>query len=300
MSENEKQNPADLAGAYALDALSPEEAAEFKAYLAGSEEAKAEAAELSDTAVALGLATPPVEPSPALKASLMAKLTSTPQLPRQADSREGTSASPQATQAPDAAANDGATTIGNASANDGAPANTVSDSGGASVSHLGDGPAERRAKARWFSGPAVLLLSAAAAVALFFGGVLAGQAFSSNRFDEQQATALAEINAAPDVQRASTVTADGHPATLVWSGELGRSALLIEDLPPLPADKDYQLWYMNSAGAFSGGTFDSSGQGTVWRVLEGAMKAGDQVGVTVEPNGGSEEPTTDPILAIQS
>ncbi|MEO6309347.1 MAG: hypothetical protein ABIO33_01515 [Leifsonia sp.] len=30
------------------------------------------------------------------------------------------------------------------------------------------------------------------------------------------------------------------------------------------------------------------------------MKAGDAVGVTVEPAGGSKQPTTKPIIAIQS
>lgn len=252
MSENDKQNPADLAGVYALDALTPAETAEFERYLAQSEEARSEAAELGDTAVALGLATRPVQPSTALKAELMARLASTPQLP--------------AVTAPAAP----------------------------------PGPAERRAQLRWFQRPAVLAGSLAAALALFFGGLFVGQAINTTEFEQQQAAALADINAAPDAQRASTVTVEGQPATLVWSGELGLSALLIEDLPPLPQGKDYQLWYMNPDGAFPAGTFDSPGDGTVWRVLEGTMRAGDQVGVTVEPDGGSPEPTTDPILAIQS
>jgi anti-sigma-K factor RskA len=73
-------NPADLAGAYALHALDADETAEYERYLARSEQARIEAAELSDTAVALGLAAAPVQPSSALKANLMAQLASTPQL----------------------------------------------------------------------------------------------------------------------------------------------------------------------------------------------------------------------------
>jgi len=53
-------------------------------------------------------------------------------------------------------------------------------------------------------------------------------------------------------------------------------------------------------GAVSAGTFDSSGTGTVWRVLDGSITVGDLIGVTVEPKGGSTQPTTDPIVAIQS
>jgi hypothetical protein len=35
-------------------------------------------------------------------------------------------------------------------------------------------------------------------------------------------------------------------------------------------------------------------------VLDGTTKAGDQVGVTVEPKGVSAQPTSDPTVAIQS
>lgn len=302
MSDNDRLSPADLAGAYALDAVSPEEAAEFEAYLEGSEEARIEAAELSDTAVALGMATIPVQPSAGLKADLMARLSSTPQLPplTGAATREATSAGPTASLPQGAVAPVAAPTAADEAPADGDAHSDHATTRGGAVTSDGVGPAEQRARARWFQRPAFIIASAAAAVGLFFGGVVVNQALTNNQFEEQQATALAEINAAPDAQRASTVTSDGHPATLVWSGKLGRSALLIDDLPPLPADKDYQLWYMNKGGAFSAGTFDSTGRGTVWRVLEGKMHAGDQVGVTVEPRGGSEEPTSDPIVAIQS
>jgi anti-sigma-K factor RskA len=273
VTDNEKRDPADLAGAYALDALGAEERAAFEEYLVGSEQARIEAAELSDTAVALGLATTPVQPSPGLKSSLMAKLATTPQLPPLS--------APAADRPPDA----DTAVAARATIPAVAPATT---------------PAERRADVRWFRRPIGVLVAAAAAVALFVGGVVAGQAFNTNQFEQQQVAALAQINAAPDAQRASAVTSDGHQATLVWSGHLGKSALLIDDLPPLPGGKDYQLWYMRSTGAISAGTFDSDGEGTVWRVLQGRMKAGDAVGLTVEPSGGSKQPTSDPLVAITS
>lgn len=274
----EKKNPAELAGAYALNALSPEEAAEFERHLTESEQARIESTELSDTAVALGLAAAPVQPSAALKSSLMAKLASTPQLPPLPVPEAAPARAVQADT-------------------DAAPAAPAPPAASAPPARTG---AVERARRRWFQGPAGFLLAAAAAAVLFVGGAFVGQAFNTNQFVQQQAASLVQINAAPDSARASTTTKDGHPATLVWSGELGLSALMIKDLPALPGDKDYQLWYMNSAGAFSAGTFDSTGTGTVWRVLDGTMKAGDQVGVTVEPKGGSAQPTSDPIVAIQS
>jgi anti-sigma-K factor RskA len=311
MSENEKKNPDDLAGAYALDALGAEERTAFEEYLASSEQARIEAAELSDTAVALGLAAAPVPPSPGLKSSLMARLATTPQLPPlsapdNAPAADAAPAVPQTKIPPELPAQTEQTAQTAQTAQPGLPAQTELPARTAQPAHteLPANPAptaaERRADTRWFRQPIGILVAAAAAIALFVGGVVAGQSFNTNQFEQQQAAALAQINAAGDVQRASTVTADGHQATLVWSGELGKSALLIDDLPPLPGDEDYQLWYMNSAGAFSAGIFDSDGKGTAWRVLEGRMRAGDTVGLTVEPNGGSKEPTTDPLVAIQS
>ena len=260
------ENPAELAGAYALNALSPEGAAEFEEYLTGSEQARIEAAELSDTAVALALALAPVQPSAGLKSSIVAKLASTPQLRsiNVANSHVASAAAP------------------------------LRESSATHVS------ATKRARARWFPRPVGILAAAAAAVALFVGGAFVGQVFNTNQLEQEQAAGLAQINAASDSQRASATTIDGYTATLVWSEELGLSAFLIDDLPALQSDKDYQLWYINGSGATSAGTFDSTGAGTVWRVLDGTLKAGDQVGVTVEQSGGSDQPTTDPIVAIST
>jgi len=272
-------HPADLAGAYALHALDVEDTVAFKKYLLESEQARIEAAELSDTAVALGLAVAPVQPSAALKSNLMAMLASTPQL----SPAPGTSG-PTAVDAP---------APGDSSAADTAPAEP-------SNGYTGHSPATERAQIRWFKRPALSLLAAAAAVALFVGGISLGSALNNTQFESQQAAGLAKINAAMDSQRAATTTANGQDATLVWSNQLGLSAVLVDNLPALPANEDYQLWYINADGAAPAGTFDSTGDGTVWRVLEGTMQAGDAVGVTIEPNGGSDQPTTDPIVAFQS
>ena len=280
-ANNNDLNPADLAGAYALHALDAEEAARYERYLASSEHARGEAAELNDTAVALGLATAPVQPSSALKSSLMAQLASTPQL------------------APLPAAPRTVTPIAQPAEPVAVPPVAVPSVQPAEARTS----ASERAQRRWFQRPAGYLVAAAAAVALFVGGTFAGQALYANpeqQFAAEQAASLAEINAAPDSQRATAATATGEEATLVWSGELGRSALIVEDLPALGSDEDYQLWYIGENGPVSAGTFDSDGSGPAWRVLDGTMAAGDTVGVTVEPSGGSDQPTTDPIVAIAS
>jgi anti-sigma-K factor RskA len=298
------ENPAELAGAYALHALGADETADYERYLLSSEQARIEAAELSDTAVALGLATAPVQPSSGLKASLMAQIMSTPQLaPLDASNQTG---GPEATDAPKPAGPVAAAPVAPAvAAAPGivAPGPAAPVAAAPAVAPDRGGSAAERAQRRWFQRPAGILAAAAAAAAIFVGGTFAGQALygdPADEFSENQAASLAEINAAADSQRATAETVDGQETTLVWSGELGLSAIIVEDLPALGDEQDYQLWYIGDEGPVPAGTFDSAGSGTMFRVLDGTMSAGDAVGVTVEPKGGSDKPTTDPIVAIQS
>lgn len=44
--------------------------------------------------------------------------------------------------------------------------------------------------------------------------------------------------------------------------------------------------------------FTVGSAGITPQVLEGQMCGGDEVGVTIEPRGGSPVPTTDPVLLL--
>ena len=160
--------------------------------------------------------------------------------------------------------------------------------------------AERKAQTRWLTRPVTILVAAAAAVLLFVGGTFLGMGIGTQPTQDLQATSLATLTSAPDLQRASSTMSDGGTATLIWSLDQQRSALLVSDLPKLADGKTYQLWYIDSGGPRSAGIFQASTTATTWRVLDGAMRGGDTVGVTVEPAGGSMAPTTKPIVAISS
>lgn len=162
------------------------------------------------------------------------------------------------------------------------------------------GPAAKRAQSRWFSKPITALVAAAAAVILFAGGTVLGVGISADNTAQSQANSLAVLSSASDLQRATASLASGGVATLIWSLDQRKSAILVDDLPTLSGGKTYQLWYIGGSGPISAGTFDAHAGSTTWRVLDGAMSPGDTVGITVEPSGGSPAPTTDPIVAIAS
>lgn len=252
--------PEDLgpdSGAYVLHALSDAENERFEAALAGSEEARAEVTGLADTAVELGLSIAPVDPPAELRARILDRLDSVPQLAPLEEA--GALHTPETVR--------------------------------------GDTPAEVRARRRWASRPVTTLLAAAAAVALIFGGGVAVNAVIQGQNASATAAQVSRIEAAADAHRSTVAVSTGGTATLIWSVSLKRSAIVVQGIDRLPGGKTYELWYIDKNGATPAGTFDASGSSQSV-VLDGDMAAGDTVGVTVEPSGGSRSPTTTPIAVI--
>jgi len=274
---------ATLSGAYALNALSAEEREAFEAHLGESESLRHEVTELADTAVLLGRAITPVAPPAELKANIMSLIASTPQLPT---APRLVAVEPDATRSPVALATPGAPGVS-----------------AASFAEPTDGatPSERKAQARWFTKPVMAIVAAAAAIGIIVGGGVLVNTVGDSQEQNQAADRLAAINAASDMQQAVSEVAGGGTATLVWSNELQSSAMIVDGLATLPEGKVYELWYIDtSSQARPAGTFGVDSDGKTWRVLDGEMQAGDTVGVTVEPSGGSKAPTTTPIVAITS
>ncbi|MFE4950505.1 anti-sigma factor domain-containing protein [Leifsonia sp. NPDC056665] len=222
-----------------------------------------EAQDFEDVAAQLALASDPVEPPAALKAALFARIAETPQLAPEEEQAAPSTAEPARAPHPT--------------------------------------PAEARAARRWFQRPGAILASAAAAVILFIAGAFVGVSLAgTDSYQQQQSSALAALNASPDTQRSTAPITGGGTATLVWSARLGQSAIVATDLPQLAGGKTYELWYIRGGAATPAGTMDSAGHVATWRVLTGTMTPGDTIGMTVEPSGGSKQPTTKPIVAINS
>jgi anti-sigma-K factor RskA len=280
-----------LAAAYALDALDADERAEFERALAASPELRDEVDAFAQSAVHLAEQAEPVAPPPSLRADLMARLDATPQ---------DTVAADAAPEVPPVVAAPSVSTLAPAPA-DGEPGSDDASAAPASPAtedaraDRPAGRAESAARRRWFQRPGAIIASAAAAVVLIAGAVIGIGWSGPNGWGAQRD--MAAIAEAPDAQSQTHEVPGGGEVTLVSSAEQGRSGVVVEGLPALADDQTYELWYIDDAGAASAGTFDVAGAET-WRVLEGSFTPGVAVGITVEPAGGSTQPTTEPIVVI--
>jgi anti-sigma-K factor RskA len=160
-------------------------------------------------------------------------------------------------------------------------------------------PARRTARSRW-STPLARLAAVAAAIALVVSLGFTVRAGLQAQSDMATASQINEIQAASDYQRETVELAGGGTATLVWSLALERSALIVDGLNGLPAGSTYELWYIDEDGATPAGTFDVGDDGRRSVVLAGEMESGDTIGVTVEPAGGSDIPSTDPVIVVET
>ncbi len=110
--------------------------------------------------------------------------------------------------------------------------------------------------------------------------------------------AIAAVLAAPDARAVTQVTSVGGTATVVFS--LARHSMIFTSagLPPLPSGRVYELWLMGSPRVRPAGLLAAGPAGRSVPVLAGGLVRGDQVGLTVEPPGGTRQPTTTPVLVM--
>ncbi len=148
-------------------------------------------------------------------------------------------------------------------------------------------PIRRRRRTAWFA-------AAAAAAVIAVGGV----AWSPWSDDAGAPSPMARVAAAAD---ATTVrnTQGGVTTQVAYSKQLGKAAISVKGLPPAPDGKTYQVWYVGAGGTItSAGLFGVDADGSGQALLAGEATPTDKVAVSVEPAGGSAQPTTDPLVVI--
>ena len=253
-----------LTGAYALNALPEDERAAFEEHLDRCDACALETAEFLATAAKLGGLLH--EPAPAeLKASILDEVDRTRQ-------------------------------------------DRPSTGGDAQVVDLSSRRAAPPAWVTWVTASA----AAVAAIAVVVMGVQLGsvndrleQAESiasqaAQQLDEVQSRSarIEQLLAAPDIQTISYEQEEVQ-GRLVVSDELGEAVFVASGLDPAPHEHTYELWVIGDDGAVPAGLFDVDDGATVTQIVEGDFASAAALGVTVEPAGGSPQPTTDPVMVME-
>ncbi|MFC9507117.1 anti-sigma factor domain-containing protein [Streptomyces sp. NPDC057002] len=148
-----------------------------------------------------------------------------------------------------------------------------------------------------------LALAASLAAAAALGGIAWWQSSEADNAREESAEErseyrrLADVLTAPDATISAKDLVHGGTASVVASRAENRSAVFASGLPPLTDDRVYQLWYAESGQLRPAGLLSTASGGHA-EVLEGRLGGATAVCLTVEPAGGSRQPTTDPVGVI--
>lgn len=154
-------------------------------------------------------------------------------------------------------------------------------------------PQPRRATVTALRRRTSLLITVAAAVVLLLGvGVAWLRPWQSETPGEL--TAAERILAAPDASTVEKSFPDGSTATIVISRSEGRALIRTTDMASAPEGKAYELWLQSPAGEMVPAGLMPDEPDTTY-VLDGDASEATGVGITVEPDGGSPQPTSDPI-----
>jgi hypothetical protein len=146
------------------------------------------------------------------------------------------------------------------------------------------------------AGITTAILALAAAVVLLIVTLVT----TRHQLEQAQASnhAIAAVLAAPDARVESATATVGGTVTAVMSVSQHEAVVSTAGVPALPAAKVYQLWVMSPAGARSAGLLPASHAGTTAPVLAAGVRPGDRLGITVEPAGGTAQPTTAAVVVM--
>ena len=160
--------------------------------------------------------------------------------------------------------------------------------------------AHRRRRSAWRTG----LMRAAAAVVLVGVGIGVGRWSVRGAVDEAMDSMAstqhyAHLNQAQDVQRVTDTMPDGHVATLTWSRDMSMTALTLPAaMKESASGRSLQVWLKEGETTTSLGVYDPR-DGAGFSFLDVMPKPGQQIVITMEPAGGSAQPTTPPLVTLR-
>jgi hypothetical protein len=248
-----------LAGAYVLDAVTGDERAAFAEHLAGCEQCRQEVGELREATARLGVATA-VDPPADCKRVTMAVASRTSQL---------------------------------------APTDKIAVRGFVARTFRSGGWRRRRQAA---SGAPLARLAIAAAVLVLAGAVgvaaVMGDQTRQLHQSQRQSHMIAMVLNAPDKMMLTAKIRTGGVATVVMSYRVHAIVFTAHGMRPLSVRQGYEFWLMGPAGTRPAGMLATPAGGMAGPAVVSGLTPGDMVGLTVEPAGGSRQPTSAPVVLI--
>jgi len=157
------------------------------------------------------------------------------------------------------------------------------------------GAARRAGRTRpWVPALACILVLAVAAVTVILGLAARHQV----QQDQQHSHAIAAVLTAKDAHMISARMRTGGVATVVMSGREHALVFAAAGLRAPPASSCYELWLMGSGGDKPAGMLPAPRQGLTGPVLASGLTTGEDLGLTIEPAGGSTRPGSKVIVLI--
>jgi anti-sigma-K factor RskA len=255
-----RPEPHTLAGAYALDALTGADRTRFERHLARCEQCAGEIGGLREATARLGAAAA-AEPPAGLTERALAAASRTRQLPP--------------------------VTRDQARSWPGRHAAAAGAAGRAAW------PLRRVWRPRL-----ALAVAGAAVVLAAFLGLAARNVQHQLQQDQSRSHEIAAVLTARDAHMVSASVSTGGTATVVMSGREHALVFAAAGLRALPSSHRYELWLMGPAGDKPAAMLPAPRQGMTGPVLASGLTAGERLGLTVEPAGGSAHPTSPVIMQL--
>ena len=148
--------------------------------------------------------------------------------------------------------------------------------------------AERRGERDRWRGPAIAFGALAAALAIVAAGLLAWNVSLRNEKASQTVTAVAPLQ-----------QDTGATAGFAVLFEDGQMSVVGDAFPLLDASQTYQLWAISESGEASSLGLMPPIDGVPRTKVEFDSDDAVQIAVTVEPAGGSDQPTTEPLYTAR-
>ncbi|CRK51155.1 Anti-sigma-K factor RskA [Rhodococcus sp. RD6.2] len=138
------------------------------------------------------------------------------------------------------------------------------------------------------------LLAAAAAVVVAVGGGVA----ATRMIGDEMAPTAEQVLAADDVRTSSGAIEGGGTATVVYSKDADAGVLVMNNVTPPAPGTVYQMWLVQGPDMVPAGTMDAATVApSTTAVLDGIGDA-TALAFTVEPPGGSTQPTSEPFAQL--